>query len=109
VNITFCDRPLQVNDTWIAQALDEGLDLFPRGNHHGQLLPSFVYDALQCDGGSLLLRQLNGHIPRALTHALALQVCVQTPAAAASLLPPTLFQRFPSFFPWMTSCAAAAQ
>ena len=46
-----------MNGSWIAQALEEGRDLFPRNNHHGQLLPSFVYDALQCSGGGLLQQQ----------------------------------------------------
>jgi hypothetical protein len=95
----------QVNDTWIAQALDEGLDLFPRSNHHGQLLPSFVYDALQCGSGSLQqqLLQLDGHVPRALSDAHALQV--RDIRQTVSRYPlPTHLQRFPSFFPWVRGC-----
>ena len=86
-----CTLPTQMNGTWIQQALDEGLDLFSRAGHHGQLQPSFVQDAVQCGSGSLRrqLRAVAGLIPRALSLDHAIQVtlilcCCQPPS-----LPPT--------------------
>ena len=92
----------QVNDTWIAQALDEGRDLFPRSNHHGQLQLSFVYDALQCGSGSLQqqLLQLHGYIPRALCDAHALQVLHVAPS------PPLCFANPPAALPLIFSMGA---
>jgi hypothetical protein len=80
---------VQVNSTWIAQALEEGRDLFPRNNHHGQLQPSFVFDALQCGGGGLQqqLATVQRHLPHALSNAAALQV--QRPHLAQPPLPST--------------------
>jgi hypothetical protein len=72
--------------TWIAQALEEGRDLFPRNNHHGHLQPSFVFDALQCGGGGLQqqLSTVQRHLPHALSNAAALQV----PSPQLALPPP---------------------
>jgi hypothetical protein len=101
---------LQVNDTWIARALDDGLDLFPRASHHGLLQQSFVYDAMQCGSGSLQqqLLQMGGHLPTALCEQRALQVLLFARSAAPAMPPPHpfLLQRFPSFFPWAARCSA---
>jgi hypothetical protein len=105
----------QVNGTWIAQALEEGRDLFPRNNHHGQLQPSYVYDAVQCGGGGVQqqLSHMQRHLPHALSNAAALQVLCPLPCKALRLHPTPLHltpppppsQRFPSFVPWLNSCA----
>jgi hypothetical protein len=91
---------LQVNDTWIARALDDGLDLFPRASHHGLLQQSFVYDAMQCGSGSLQqqLLQMGGHLPSALCDQRALQVIL---FALGTTCPPSslLSAAFPLFFP----------
>lgn len=76
---------VQVNDTWIAQALDQGRDLFPRLNHHGQLQPSFIVDAVQCGSGSVQqqLLHLCGHIPQALCDRRSVQVYLFFRSASA--------------------------
>ncbi len=89
--------------------------MFPRNNHHGQLQPSFVFDALQCGGGGLQqqLATVQRHLPHALSNAAALQVrsphlALPPPSLHAPHLTshsPPLPQRFPSFFPWLSSCA----
>ena len=100
---------VQVNDTWIAQALDQGRDLFPRVNHHGQLQPSFIADAVQCGSGSVQqqLQHLCGYIPHALCDGRSVQVYLFFLTASVCCKrrqPPPYPQRFPSFFPWLTGC-----